>query len=69
MHPQARPTAAGRAHEDFRARMRALLAEVRARGEPALEDQSISGLLLRLRDPKTGMQYSTPHGPRTLKRT
>ena len=34
--------------------MRALLKEVRARGEPSASDQSIAGLLLKLRDPKTG---------------
>ena len=51
---QARPTASGRAHEGFRAQMRALLAEVKGRGDPAPGDQSIAALLLRLRDPKTG---------------
>ena len=51
---QARLTESGRAHEGFRAQMRSLLAEVKARGEPAPDDQSISGLLLRLRDPSTG---------------
>ena len=54
MPVQARQTASGRAHEGFRAQMRALLAEVKARGDPAPGDQSIGGLLLRLRDPRTG---------------
>lgn len=34
--------------------MRALLEEVMARGDPKVNDQSIAGLLLKLRDPKTG---------------
>ena len=34
--------------------MRALLEEVKARGDPKVNDQSIAGLLLKLRDPKTG---------------
>ena len=45
----------GVAHDAFRKRMRALLEEVKARGEPKADDQSIAGLLLKLKDPKTGM--------------
>ena len=51
---QLKLTQSGVAHSDFRARMRALLDEVKARGEPKASDQSIAGLLLKLRDPKTG---------------
>ena len=46
---QARLTPSGLAHDDFRRRMRALLEEVKARGEPKADDQSISGLLLKLK--------------------
>ena len=38
--------------------MRALLQEVKARGDPQVNDQSIAGLLLNLRDPKTGARGS-----------
>ena len=51
---QLKLTRSGVAHSDFRMRMRALLEEVKARGEPKADDQSIAGLLLKLRDPKTG---------------
>lgn len=36
--------------------MRGLLQEVKARGEPKQDDQSIAGLLLKLKDPKTGQR-------------
>lgn len=36
--------------------MRALLQEVKARGDPLAEDQSIAALLLKLKDPKTGQR-------------
>ena len=51
---QLKLTASGVAHNDFRMRMRALVEEVKAQGDPKADDQSIAGLLLRLRDPKTG---------------
>ncbi len=51
---QLKLNASGVAHSDFRMRMRALLEEVKARGDPKADDQSIAGLLLKLRDPKTG---------------
>jgi fatty acid synthase len=38
--------------------MRSLLEEVKARGEPTQDDQSIAGLLLKLRNPKTGRPLS-----------
>ncbi|KAK9846641.1 hypothetical protein WJX81_008242 [Elliptochloris bilobata] len=38
----------------FQALMAGLLAEVRARGEPAADDASIAAQLLRIRDPATG---------------
>ena len=38
----------------FRALMAGLLAEVRARGEPAAADTTIAAHLLRIRDPATG---------------
>ena len=38
----------------FRAMMAGLLAEVRARGEPAPADATIAAHLLRIRDPATG---------------
>ena len=43
------------AHADFRKSMQALVEEVKARGEPEAEDQSIAGLLLKLKNPKTGV--------------
>ncbi len=46
---QVKMTPSGQAHDDFRRRMRALVEEVKARGEPRPEDQSISGLLLKLK--------------------
>ncbi|BDA47645.1 Cytochrome P450 3A28 [Coccomyxa sp. Obi] len=52
----AKLTPSGQAHDDFRRRMRALLEEAKARGEPKADDQSISGLLLKLKDPKTGQR-------------
>ena len=54
---QMKLSASGMAHDDFRKRMRALVEEVKARGEPKAEDQSIAGLLLKLKNPKTGVQH------------
>ena len=51
---QVKLSASWGAHGDFRKRMRALVDEVKARGEPKAEDQSIAGLLLKLKNPKTG---------------
>ena len=51
-------SASGMAHDDFRKRMRVLVDEVKARGEPKAEDQSIAGLLLKLKNPKTGANHN-----------
>lgn len=51
---QVKLNASGVAHDGFRKRMRALVDEVKARGEPEQDDQSIAGLLLKLRNPQTG---------------
>lgn len=51
---QVKLNGSGVAHDAFRKRMRGLLEEVKARGEPKADDQSIAGLLLKLKDPKTG---------------
>ena len=55
--PQIKLSASGVAHDDFRKRMQALVMEVKARGEPKAEDQSIAALLLKLKDPKTGVAH------------
>ena len=54
---QIKLSASGVAHDDFRKRMRGLLEEVKSRGEPTAEDQSIAGLLLKLKNPKTGVGH------------
>ena len=54
---QVKLSASGVAHDDFRKRMRALVDEVKAQGEPKAEDQSIAGLLLKLKNPKTGVGH------------
>lgn len=50
--------AADRLFKAFRAHMRELVHEVRARGPPSADDPTVAAHLLRVRDPDTGEELS-----------